>query len=99
MRTGLKFDGICDVCGKQKCVVMTGNSHWGPVKADEENCLCDLAGKPLEEAAPRGLNTLGPAPKPKPPAAADPKPETADIEALEEQKARLKSGLGFLGLF
>ncbi len=42
VREGLKFDGLCDRCHRKKVPVMTGNSHWGAVVADEENCMCAL---------------------------------------------------------
>ena len=68
VRSALAFDGLCEACGRRKCSVIVGNSHWGAVASDDDNCMCALAGVPpsLAPTGPsRGPNCrayLAPAP-------------------------------------
>eukprot|EP00667_Euglena_gracilis_P022003 EG_transcript_24307 len=99
VRGGLKFDGLCDVCGRQKVLVMTGHSHWGPTQQEEEHCMCALVQTPgRAAAAPVASDSARHGSqarrvKPRAGAAAG---TADDLRALEDRQRQLEAGLDFL---
>eukprot|EP00997_Jenningsia_sp_PLL12_P007109 NODE_3712_length_740_cov_91.441389_g1592_i1.p1 GENE.NODE_3712_length_740_cov_91.441389_g1592_i1~~NODE_3712_length_740_cov_91.441389_g1592_i1.p1 ORF type:complete len:99 (-),score=20.84 NODE_3712_length_740_cov_91.441389_g1592_i1:64-360(-) len=84
---GLQFDGKCADCGRQKVLVITGNSHWGSTAAEEEMCMCMM----------RGEQTSGQiSPTEAPQMVTEVSGDPESLEELENRQATLENELDFL---